>query len=230
MDGMFLENGPFRVQQDQTIKFNPYGWIQNANMLYVDQPIGTGYSYSVSNNRLKSLPEITTHFADFIQVFLATFPEYAKADLYLAGESFAGTYIPYFATELVSKASVRLKGIMIGNGWVDPIRQYDSYIPFATKHNLLSGTFLDQAKTRTNECRQKMQEKEKIKYGVCEDIANTILSQSQDGGKLCLNMYDIRLRDKGPNEGCGLSWPDGLDLTIQYLSVSKKGLICAQLC
>ena len=42
---IFYENGPFKINDNLTLKLNPYSWNTNANMLYVDQPVGTGYSY-----------------------------------------------------------------------------------------------------------------------------------------------------------------------------------------
>lgn len=40
------ENGPFKIKDDLTLEDNPNGWDVSHNMVYVDQPIGTGYSYS----------------------------------------------------------------------------------------------------------------------------------------------------------------------------------------
>lgn len=55
----------------------------------------------------------------------------------------------------------------------------------------------------------------------CEGILKSILDASlENGTKFCLNMYDVRLRDTGFGQGCGMSWPTGLDITGTYLSVS----------
>ena len=46
---MFVaENGPFKINKDLTLRINPYGWDKTHNMIFVDQPIGTGFSYSDS--------------------------------------------------------------------------------------------------------------------------------------------------------------------------------------
>lgn len=42
----YAENGPFTLNEDLSLKDNPYGWDVSHNVIYVDQPIGTGYSYS----------------------------------------------------------------------------------------------------------------------------------------------------------------------------------------
>ena len=41
---LFYENGPFHFKEDSTLESNQWSWNNNANLLYVDQPIGTGYS------------------------------------------------------------------------------------------------------------------------------------------------------------------------------------------
>jgi cathepsin A (carboxypeptidase C) len=44
---LLYENGPYRFEDDgKTLKGNPHSWNSNANLLYVDQPIGTGFSHS----------------------------------------------------------------------------------------------------------------------------------------------------------------------------------------
>ena len=43
---MFYENGPFHITPNLTLEDNPYGWDVGHNMIYVDQPINTGFSYS----------------------------------------------------------------------------------------------------------------------------------------------------------------------------------------
>lgn len=42
----FAENGPFHINQDLTLSENKYGWDKSHNMIFVDQPIGTGFSYT----------------------------------------------------------------------------------------------------------------------------------------------------------------------------------------
>jgi serine carboxypeptidase-like clade 2 len=60
-----------------------------------------------------------------------------NSPFYIAGESFAGHYIPslayhiYFNTSFINDTGMIFSGLMIGNGWVDPINQinyYDSYL------------------------------------------------------------------------------------------------------
>ena len=41
---LFYENGPYAFSADGTLESNPYSWNEISNLLFVDQPIGTGFS------------------------------------------------------------------------------------------------------------------------------------------------------------------------------------------
>lgn len=43
--GLFQENGPCMINDNITAVYNPYSWNNISNMLYISQPVGTGFSY-----------------------------------------------------------------------------------------------------------------------------------------------------------------------------------------
>jgi len=45
MLALFYENGPYNIKKDLSLTINPYSWNSFANLLFVDQPVGTGFSY-----------------------------------------------------------------------------------------------------------------------------------------------------------------------------------------
>ena len=69
---IFYENGPFKINDDLSLKLNPYSWNLHANMLYVDQPVGTGYSYGP--NLVNNEDEVAQDFYKFITKFFAKYP------------------------------------------------------------------------------------------------------------------------------------------------------------
>ncbi|KAH9817334.1 putative carboxypeptidase KEX1 precursor [Melampsora americana] len=212
-DGAIMELGPLRMvlKGDGQLKEVDGAWNEYVNMLFIDQPTGTGYSVGSESNWPHELD------VNLLLRFYAIFPEYQQMDLYLGGESFAGQYIPYLADAILKKSSFQapLKGILIGNGWVDPVTQYLGYHEFAFQAGLITKSS-PAAKTVMTAVEQY---KVPIHLPACEGILSAITDstvQTVNSQKMCLNMYDIRLVDTYP--ACGMTWPPDLADMKPYLS------------
>jgi carboxypeptidase C (cathepsin A) len=58
MIGLFQENGPCSVNDDSnSTTLNPWSWNQNVNMLYIDQPVQTGFSFDSLINATYDIAE-----------------------------------------------------------------------------------------------------------------------------------------------------------------------------
>ncbi|GFP79690.1 serine carboxypeptidase-like 48 [Phtheirospermum japonicum] len=129
---LFYENGPFHLTKNLSLVWNDYGWDKESNLLYLDQPIGTGFSYYTNKSDIPTTSEVAAvDFYDFLQ-----HPEYVNNDLYITGESYAGHYIPSFAAR-VHHAVIK-QGMAIGNGMTNPGIQYKAYPTYALKMNLIN--------------------------------------------------------------------------------------------
>lgn len=64
---MNLKNGVPVINKDS--------WNNNSNLLFIDQPIGTGYSKAKDDDMVKTEEEIAKYFGEFLIKFLAIFPE-----------------------------------------------------------------------------------------------------------------------------------------------------------
>ncbi|XP_063358223.1 venom serine carboxypeptidase-like [Cydia amplana] len=125
MAGLFDEVGPFTVSQFGTLKKNRYSWIHNHSLLFIDNPVGTGYSFTESKKGYaKDLETYTTHLHMAMKQFMQIFPELQAAPLFVAGESYAGKYVPALAHRIHrhrdSPPHFNLQGVMLGNAMVDP--------------------------------------------------------------------------------------------------------------
>jgi cathepsin A (carboxypeptidase C) len=101
--------------------YNKFAWNNNANVLYVDQPLGTGFSQTASIKDMRyNEDQVAQDFQTFLEGFYKKYPEYSQSQLFITGESFAGHYIPAIASQLYSNSNIKIAGIAIGNGWVDP--------------------------------------------------------------------------------------------------------------
>lgn len=67
---LFFENGPFVINDDnETLSWNPYGWDLASNIIYVDQPVGTGFSYSKDPRDVRHDEKGVSHDVyEFLQV------------------------------------------------------------------------------------------------------------------------------------------------------------------
>merc|ERR1711912_193911 len=87
---LFTENGPCSVNKDgKTTTPNKHSWNRVANVIYVDQPADTGFSYgrgdsSIDNNE----GEISEDLHHFTQEFVKRYPQFHKNDFYVWGESY----------------------------------------------------------------------------------------------------------------------------------------------
>jgi hypothetical protein len=81
MDGALMEVGPYRLKDDHTLEYNKGSWDEFANLLFVDQPIGTGFSYVNTDSYIHELPEMSAQFMVFLEKFFQLFPEYERDDV-----------------------------------------------------------------------------------------------------------------------------------------------------
>lgn len=83
MDGALMEVGPYRLKNDTHLEFNDGSWDEFANLLFVDQPVGTGFSFVNSNMYLHELDQVGEHFLVFLEKFFELFPQYEDDDVCL---------------------------------------------------------------------------------------------------------------------------------------------------
>ncbi|KAH0463390.1 hypothetical protein IEQ34_007972 [Dendrobium chrysotoxum] len=141
---VFYENGPYKIADNLSLEWNEFGWDKASNLIYVDQPTGTGFSYSSDKRDIQhDEAGVSGDLYDFLQAFFSQHPDYVNNDFYITGESYAGHYIPAFASRVHqgNKAKegifINLKGFAIGNGLTDPAIQYKAYPDYALEMGII---------------------------------------------------------------------------------------------
>ncbi|OCH92451.1 serine carboxypeptidase [Obba rivulosa] len=134
--GLFMELGPCRVITPDNVTFNPYSWNAYANIFFVDQPVGVGFSYAEYGETVDNSVDAGRDIAVFTAIFFEHFTKFKGRPFHMAGESYAGRYIPVFATEVYELNAkllqaglnpVNLSSIMIGNGCTHEPTMTSSY-------------------------------------------------------------------------------------------------------
>jgi len=142
---LFIQNGPYRLLENSTnFILNEFAWNNNADVLFVDQPLDTGFSVIQDKSKIpKTAYEAMENLYQFIKVFLEIHSEYAKRQtkIYLSGQSYAGHYIPALVDIMYKnkfESEYEIGGILIGNPYTDPKSLAESWPKFAFEKNLIS--------------------------------------------------------------------------------------------
>ncbi|KAH0970101.1 hypothetical protein GBA52_022257 [Prunus armeniaca] len=141
------EVGPFHIKADgKTLYLNPYSWNQVANILFLDSPVGVGFSYSNTSSDLLSNGDKRTaeDSLAFLLKWFERFPQYKGREFYITGESYGGrqTYfacllLHYYNLETKEKA-INLKGYMVGNALTDDYHDHLGVFQFMWSAGLIS--------------------------------------------------------------------------------------------
>lgn len=214
LTGLFFELGPASIDKNLKVVHNPHSWNSNASVIFIDQPVNVGYSYS--GDSVATTAAASKDIYALLTLFFEQFPQYATQDFHIAGESYAGHYIPEFASEILSHKdrNINLKSVLIGNGLTDALTQYEYYRPMACgqggQPSALSESqcqAMDDALPRCQSLIQTCYDYQSAWACVPASIYcnNAMMGPFQKTG---LNVYDMRVPCKDPENMCytGMSW------------------------
>jgi cathepsin A (carboxypeptidase C) len=200
-----MELGPSSIDKNVKVKYNPYSWNSNASVIFLDQPVNVGYSYSGSSvsNTVAAGKDVYA----LLTLFFKQFPEYSEQEFHITGESYAGHYIPVFAHEILShkKRNINLKSVAIGNGLTDGLTQYNYYKPMACGEGGWPAVLdeaecqsMDNAYPRCASLIERCYEAESVWACVPASIYcnNAMIGPFQRTGQ---NVYDVRAKCEGGN-------------------------------
>ncbi|KAG5645267.1 hypothetical protein DXG03_006569 [Asterophora parasitica] len=130
--GLLMELGPCSIDMKNATGngtlWNPHSWNEEANIFFLDQPVGVGFSYADFGETVETTEEAAKNIHAFLTIFFETFKQFSGRALHLSGESYGGRYLPVFASEIYDQNEVavregrqplNLKSVLIGNGITD---------------------------------------------------------------------------------------------------------------
>lgn len=80
-DGAMMEVGPYRVRKGGKLEQIEGSWDEFANVLFVDNPVGTGFSYVDTNAFVHELQDMADQFVIFLEKWFQLFPHYQHDDV-----------------------------------------------------------------------------------------------------------------------------------------------------
>lgn len=137
--GLLFEHGPcFLSKSGNDTVYNKYSWNEKMNIIYLDEPVGTGYSYASGDARVVTLEELAVDVYAFLQLFMYRFPRYAKLPFHIGAESWGGHYGPHIASYVhiknhelslaprVGQVKINLESLILANGLTEPLTQFST--------------------------------------------------------------------------------------------------------
>lgn len=166
---MMYEHGPCKVEAEGgTLRLlnNPGAWNSVADMLFIDQPYGTGFSVAEHPELIPADTEVGAahHLYLALWNFFDQNPDLAERPLIIAGESYGGKFVPsitHFILQLEAQdargprqpvlrhrrdigdrdapaPNFSLRGMMVGNGLTDPVIQETMHAQIASDFGIIN--------------------------------------------------------------------------------------------
>ncbi|KAK9941846.1 hypothetical protein M0R45_007539 [Rubus argutus] len=136
---------------------NPYSWTQIANIIFVDAPVGTGFTYSTTQEGFYTDDYKYAEAAyQFLRKWLITHPKFSKNPLYIAGDSYSGLIAPQVALKISDanidevKPLMNLMGYVLGNPITNLHKDENSRMEYFHRLTLISGELYESIQESCN--------------------------------------------------------------------------------
>lgn len=218
--GNFMEVGPL----DVNLKNRSYSWVNYANVLFVDNPVGAGFSY-VNDTKLlcKNNSQITADLITLMDEFLQKVPEFQDVPLYIFSESYGGKMaaqltLRLYKRILAKKIKCNLKGVNLGDSWISPEDSVLTWAPFLFSTSLVDNAGFAAINASAYHAKEAIAKGQFVEATDLFDKTETIIGQYTNG----VNVYNIMKFDKS-----GVTSPslkdskEKKDSKIEYPKVDK---------
>ncbi|XP_075492639.1 serine carboxypeptidase-like 18, partial [Primulina tabacum] len=161
--GLVYEIGPLNFDHSSldgslpSFILNSYSWTNIASIIFVDAPVGTGFSYAnTSRGYHASDTKSTSDNFMFLRKWLLNHPSFFKNRLYVAGDSYGGKIVPMVAFEIVKgndaglQSQMNLQGYLVGNSKTDVNKDSSETVAYAHQMALISDEYYELAKSSCN--------------------------------------------------------------------------------
>ncbi|KDP44530.1 hypothetical protein JCGZ_16363 [Jatropha curcas] len=159
LSAILYQHGPLHfnyanpTSSKPTLVLNPHSWTKVANIIYLDAPVGTGFSYATTwrGYNIGDLSSAAQTY-DFLRKWLMAHPKFLSNPMYVGSDSYGGLVVPIIVQEITTgndkgnKPKINLKGYILGNPVTDYKNDLSSRIPYAHQKALISSQLYESIK------------------------------------------------------------------------------------
>lgn len=206
-EGMFDEYiGPFGINSSVEPYLNNLTWTAKYHVISVDFPLNTGFSFSNSESDLKNSTVGATSYLYTFLVRLATKnPNWFNRDFYVFAESYGGGHwAPGICYKILQENAIvsqtgnpyiKLKGMSIGDPWLDPTSQVSTYATFAYNLGLLNQAQFQQITSTQTQIIENVQQNNYQEAWNYWNLTRSLLVQYSG-----VNLYNMRMYQPYPEQ------------------------------
>ncbi|XP_063816927.1 retinoid-inducible serine carboxypeptidase [Pseudophryne corroboree] len=150
--GNFEEIGPLTTK----LTHRESSWIQAASLLFVDNPVGTGYSYTTAPGAFaKDVNTVAADMLVLLKEFFEAKSEFQRIPFYIFSESYGGKMAAAISLALhkaITAGSIKCNfgGVALGDSWISPIDSVLSWGPYLYSISLLDEKGLKEVQSSAN--------------------------------------------------------------------------------
>ncbi|XP_050961847.1 retinoid-inducible serine carboxypeptidase [Labeo rohita] len=187
--GNFEEIGPL----DRDLKPRETSWVSAASVLFVDNPVGTGYSYTDNDDALaKDVATVASDMMVLLKSFFSRKTEFQSIPFYIFSESYGGKMAAAISLELtkaVQAGSIKCNfaGVALGDSWISPIDSVMTWGPYLYSTSLLDDNGLNEVSKAANDVQEAVKQGQYQKATDLWSITENVVEQNTNG----VNFYNI---------------------------------------
>lgn len=195
--GFFTGNGPYVIDNNGKLHNRISSWSETVHYLIIDNPKGVGFSYTHHNDFARKEEQVAIELYNALHAFYRRYPALRNNPIYLGGESYAGKYTVELADQIMNhnthgkkSEQINLAGLLVGNGWVNPLVQQSSVAQYAYSHGLIDKVTYKSIKKRYERCANAIKQgKDDLTHAnkICMDVNDSVVSVSG------VDRHDIRM-------------------------------------
>ncbi|KAL6854403.1 hypothetical protein ACP4OV_019306 [Aristida adscensionis] len=152
LSGLTFEIGPVKFIIEPydggvpRLQYNPYTWTKAASIIFVDSPVGAGFSFS-RNPKGYDVGDVSSslQLKKFLAEWFNEHPEFLSNPFYIGGGSYAGKIVPYLVQKISediesgdSRPALNVKGYLLGNPVTGEPIDVESVVPYTHGVGIIS--------------------------------------------------------------------------------------------
>jgi len=197
--GNFLEIGPLQYLENSSVVARATPWNQNANLLFIDNPVGTGFSYVTDDSAFTTDEDmIANDLLTCLIAFYKQYPALVPNPLYIFSESYGGKMASSFAKALHiailgNKIKSNFRAVALGDSWISPIDFVNAWGPYLMATSEIDANGLKSINAAAASCQDAVNKKQWAEAtNLWGDAENAVEDASAN-----VNFYNILDRSPG---------------------------------